>query len=78
MTTTALNSFTGKIFAHFSQLGKYGLVGLTALLFDYLILILLTELVGLHYLLSATVGFLVGLVVNYILAVRFVFKKSKT
>ena len=67
------NNFTN----HISQLARYGMVGLAALFFDYLILILLTEYGHLNHLISATAGFCVGLIVNYTLATKFVFKQSK-
>jgi putative flippase GtrA len=62
---------------HFLQLTRYGLVGLAALVFDYLILVLLTEYAHINHLSSAVAGFLVGLLVNYSLAIKFVFKESK-
>ena len=42
---------------------------------DVGLLFVLTEFGGLHYLVSATIGFLGGLIVNYFLSVRFVFAK---
>ncbi|MFT5701999.1 MAG: putative flippase GtrA [Desulforhopalus sp.] len=68
---------TNRVTNHISQLAKYGIVGLAALFFDYLILILLTEYYHLNHLISATAGFFVGLLVNYTLATKFVFKESK-
>lgn len=67
----------GKYSNHLSQLGRYVIVGIIAFCFDYLTLVVLTELAGFHYLTSATVGFLVGLIVNYFLSIQFVFKASK-
>lgn len=55
------------------QLCKYIIVGGLAFLVDYTILILLTHLMGLHYLLSATAGFLFGLVINYLLCIGWIF-----
>ncbi len=62
---------------HFLQLARYGIVGLVALASDYLILVLLTEYGQINHLSSAVAGFIVGLLVNYNLATKFVFKKSK-
>lgn len=66
-----------KYINHLSQLGRYGVVGLIAFCFDYLTLVTLTELADLHYLASASAGFLVGLILNYSLSTQFVFKESK-
>lgn len=73
MTSIPINRLTNQI----SQLTKYGIVGLIALFFDYLILVFFTEYVHLNHLISATAGFIIGLVVNYTLATKFVFKDSK-
>jgi putative flippase GtrA len=40
---------------------------------DYALLIALTQFAGVYYLLSAAIGFSVGLVINYLLSVNFVF-----
>jgi putative flippase GtrA len=66
-----------KIASHLSQLTRYGIIGLVALFFDYSVLVILTEYAHINHLLSATAGFFVGLLVNYGLATRYVFKKGK-
>lgn len=73
MSSVAVNKFTN----HLSQLARYGIVGLIALFFDYLVLVLLTEYAHVNHLISATAGFFVGLIVNYTLATKFVFKEGK-
>jgi putative flippase GtrA len=73
LNSIAVHKFTN----HISQLVRYGFVGLAALCFDYLILVVLTEYCHINHLLSATAGFFVGLLVNYSLATNFVFKESK-
>ena len=55
------------------ELSRYTVVGGIAFLIDFFLLFSLTEWAGLHYLLSATVSFSVGLVVNYYLSVVWVF-----
>ena len=55
------------------QLFRYGFVGGAAFLVDYGVLVLLTEVFGMHYLLSATISFILGLVTNYLLSVVWVF-----
>lgn len=61
----------------FIQLFRYCFVGGFAFLVDYGLLVLLTEVCGLHYLVSATISFIAGLVVNYLLSTSWVFRKSK-
>ena len=48
-----------------------------ALTADFLSLVLLTELVGLHYLASSVVGFAAGMVIAYVLSVRWVFSARR-
>lgn len=55
------------------QAARYGVVGLVAFLVDFGLLVLLTEVAGMHYLLAAVWGFLGGLITNYVLSIRWVF-----
>ena len=55
------------------ELGRYTVVGGFAFLVDFFLLYALTEWAEFHYLLSATVSFSVGLVVNYCLSIIWVF-----
>jgi putative flippase GtrA len=66
-----------RVTCHFTQLARYGIVGLVALGFDYFFLVLLTEYGHINHLSSAVAGFIVGLLVNYNLATKFVFRESK-
>jgi len=61
----------------FIQFFRYLFVGGTAFVVDYGLLYVLTEYAGLHYLLSATISFIAGLVVNYLLSTWWIFRKSK-
>lgn len=58
------------------QLIRYGFVGGFAFLFDYGTLFVLTEFAGLYHLVSAAIAFIIGLAVNYILSILWVFKQS--
>lgn len=60
------------------QLFRYGFVGGAAFAVDYGTLFLLTHFVGVPYLWSAAVAFILGLVSNYLLSISWVFKKSGT
>jgi len=55
------------------QFLKYVLVGGIAFILDFTTLFALTEFAGLYYLVSATCGFVLGLAVNYLLCIRWIF-----
>jgi putative flippase GtrA len=57
----------------FRQFSQYVLVGGIAFVADFCVLFLLTDKLGWHYLSSATAAFLVGLAVNYVLCITWVF-----
>lgn len=57
-----------------SQFLRYVMSGGLAFVVDFATLYALTEFAGLHYLLSATIGFLAGLVVNYLLCIWWIFE----
>ncbi|MCB2184043.1 MAG: GtrA family protein [Desulfobulbaceae bacterium] len=56
------------------ELSRYTVVGGVAFIVDFFLLYSLTEWASLHYLLSATLSFLVGLFVNYYLSIQWVFR----
>ncbi len=55
------------------QLFRYTFVAGVALVADFSVLFCCTEFLGIHYLISAAFGFLVGLTTNYLLSVLWVF-----
>ena len=59
------------------QFVRYFFVGSFAFVVDFGLLYILTEYAGLHYLLSATLSFISGLLVNYIISCIWVFSNSK-
>lgn len=59
------------------QLFRYCFVGGFAFIVDAGGLFVFTEYAGIYYLLSATISFILGLVVNYLLSTAWIFKKSK-
>lgn len=61
----------------FFQLIRYSFVGGIALTADFGLLFILTEYFGIHYLISASIGFTVGLVLNYIMSITWVFSNRK-
>ena len=65
--------FKGKTSSVSKQLFRYIFTGGLAFIVDFEILFLLTECFYVHYLISACVAFLFGLLVNYFLSIRWVF-----
>ncbi|WP_343250902.1 GtrA family protein [Diplocloster hominis] len=61
----------------FAQLVRFGIVGVIAFVIDYVIMIALTELVGINYLISSGISFTISVVVNYILSITMVFQLKK-
>lgn len=57
------------------QLLKYGFVGGIAYCVDFGSLFFLTEVVKIHYLISAAIAFILGLLTNYALSIFWVFPK---
>jgi putative flippase GtrA len=60
-----------------SELNKYIVSGLAAVLVDYTVLITVTELFGIHYLISNVCAYMSGLLVAYTLNTRWVFRYRK-
>lgn len=56
-----------------SQIMKFGVVGVIAFLIDYGVMVFLTEVLGVHYLLSALISFTVSVIFNYVASMRYVF-----
>lgn len=55
------------------QLFKFGIVGVIAFAIDYGFLYLLTELIGINYLISSAISFSISVIFNYIASIKFVF-----
>ena len=60
------------------QIVRFGIVGVIAFVIDYAVLLVLTEVAGIHYLISSAVAFLVSVIFNYILSITFVFETDKS
>ena len=59
------------------QIFKFGIVGGITFIIDYLLLYVLTEFFGIHYLISSIISFTVAVVLNYILSIKWVFDVKK-
>ncbi len=60
--------------ARIARFLRYSLIGSSTFLLDLLLLFFLTDVLGWHYILSAAVGFVVAVSLNYSLSRRFVFQ----
>lgn len=65
--------FVDKTESTLIQLFRYTFVGGLAFIVDFGTLYLLTEFINLHYLISAAASFILGLLTNYFLSVKWVF-----
>lgn len=61
----------------FAQLMKFGLVGALATIIDFVVLIALTELLGLNPVLSTTISFVVSVLFNYAASMKYVFTRRE-
>ena len=57
------------------QMARFSVVGVSATVLDFVLLVFLTEVLGCNYLLSNVASFTVSIVVNYLASMRFVFEK---
>ena len=55
------------------QFGKFAIVGLTSLAVDYALLMFLVETCEADLFFSTTVSFIVSVIINYVLSMRYVF-----
>lgn len=60
-----------------SNFFKYAIIGGFATLIDASLLFILTDLLGVFYIVSNVMGFIAGLIFNYQMSIRYVFKISK-
>jgi putative flippase GtrA len=72
MAATSENSSANSLFI---QLYRYAIVGGIAFAFDFASLFALTHFLGVHYLVSAAVAFVIGILVNYALSTAWVFTR---
>ncbi|OPX60506.1 MAG: GtrA-like protein [Methanobacterium sp. PtaB.Bin024] len=57
------------------QFFRYIFVGGAAFIVDFLSLFILTDYFGIYYIISAASAFILGLVTNYLLSIKWVFNK---
>lgn len=73
----SIREFAHKLLSHSvaGEFARYVAAGLLALCIDFGLYVALTELLGWHYLASATVAFCAGLATIYLLSIRWIFRK---
>jgi len=59
------------------QLFRYIVLGNISNVVDFICLYILTELIGFHYTVSASVSFIIGVLSNHIINVLWIFKRGK-
>ena len=57
----------------FSQIAKFGVVGVVAFIIDYIVLVSCIEMLGIHYLISSFISFSVSTIFNFITSSLWVF-----
>lgn len=61
-----------------NQVLKFGIVGVLAAVIDFGTLILLTEVLNVHYQLSAALAYTIATIFNYLMSMRYVFTSKFT
>jgi len=59
------------------QLMRYILIGGCAFLVDIALLYVITEYLGVNYLVSAAISFCAGMAITYVFSIRWIFKKRR-
>ncbi|MFV0471539.1 MAG: GtrA family protein [Paludibacteraceae bacterium] len=74
MLSNWLKKRTGNIYI---QMFRYFVSGGIAFVVDFLLLYLLTEKIGLHYIVSTIISFLAGLTITYLLSIYWVYDNRR-
>ncbi|MFZ3009922.1 MAG: GtrA family protein [Candidatus Microsaccharimonas sp.] len=77
MTTHLISKILTKHKSFIKQFLRYFGVALIGYVVDFGMLTIFVEVFNVHYLVSASIGFILGLIVTYLLSSRFVFGESK-
>ena len=60
-----------------NQLVKFGVVGVICFIIDYFITIIMADVLGIHYMIAKFWGFVVSVIINYLLSMKFVFHRRE-
>lgn len=61
----------------FLQFVKFGIVGVICFFIDFGVYTLLANVLNVHYLIAGFLGFAISVIVNYLLSMKFVFKRRE-
>ena len=61
----------------FVQIFRFGIVGFTAFVIDYMVMVISKELLGFSVLISVALGFIISVIFNYIASIKWVFVVNK-
>lgn len=61
----------------FIQIFRFLIIGGIAFIIDYALLYLLTEYLGIYYLISSTISFTISVIFNYIASIKWVFETNE-
>lgn len=64
-----------KFISHSKQLVKYSIFGLLSFFVDFSLTYYLTQNLQAHYLVSSTIGYVTGLIINYFFSITWVYSK---
>lgn len=59
------------------QIIKFAVCGGTGFVIDYVVFILLSQVLGVHYLIASIISFSISVIYNYILSIKWVFNVTK-
>lgn len=77
--SSIIRDFVRELLSHTiaGEFARYFAAGLLALVVDFCLYVALTEVLGWHYLVSATVAFCAGLATIYLLSIRWIFRQRR-
>lgn len=59
------------------QIFKFAIVGGISFVVDFLVYAISCNILGIHYIIAGVLGFVVSVIVNYLLSMKFVFKSKE-
>ncbi len=60
-----------------NQIFKFGIVGVFCFLIDYSITVIMADVLGIHYMIGKFWGFVISVIINYLLSMKFVFQRRE-
>ena len=60
----------------FEQIIKFGVVGIISFFVDFAVYTLICNVLHIHYMIAGVCGFVISVIVNYVLSMKFVFRSK--